>query len=198
MTSRDDGPSGVSAAIVGVALVIVAGAVIETRTGSLPPSSTAPVVAASASAALPASAPRDVSARCRAVRVARSSEADAFIDPVISAEHPEIDVRDGGRMSAAEHYRVLGWGLAAHGGATFSAVCLVVDGNVDARAKAIYGLARPDVAAAYHRDADAPSGFEIDMPAHTLAPGAHRIEVAGIAGSGGAQLLPGARNVTVY
>jgi hypothetical protein len=69
------------------------------------------------------------------------------------------------------------------------AACFVLDGVVRSDAGATYGGFRPDVAAAFHAAALAPSGYVLTLPRSGLAKGIHRIGVAVVSSAGTVTML---------
>lgn len=79
---------------------------------------------------------------------------------------------------------VSGWVADVDGKTAATAACLVIDGKIDPHASAIYGVARPDVGAAYKTDALVPTGYSLTLPVRDLPRGVHRVTVAVVPSSG--------------
>ncbi|MDB5069221.1 MAG: hypothetical protein JWM87_332 [Candidatus Eremiobacteraeota bacterium] len=197
---------GVGLAIVIVALVIVIAAVVETsgentrRSDELARLAQAGVAGAgapSAPAATAAPAVRDVSAGCPTLRRPAGENGHGAIDMLVS-QPGNARVDDGGRLNRGERHLLVGWALDPHGDRPLAGLCLVVDGRADARGTVSYGVPRPDVAAAYHRDDLAASGYTVIIPAGALSAGRHRLQVATKSADGAVQVLRPQWNVTAY
>jgi len=90
--------------------------------------------------------------------------------------------------------RVTGWAVDLPGGGPASAVFLVVDGVVDrdlaSGVRAEYGAPRPDVAEYLGSDVYAPVGYTAELPARTLTPGVHLLELWVVARGGSGYYVP--------
>ena len=137
---------------------------------------------------------RDVSAEC-----ARAGNVGTGGFGVLEG----VGARLGGALKASavvkanDDLRLNGWAGDASQAGPARAVCLVVDGRIETAAFAVYGAARPDVAAAVHNEALAPVAFMITVAVDRLGRGKHVIQAAAISKDGAVALLPNERTITV-
>jgi len=101
---------------------------------------------------------------------ASSAVGDGSIDYVRSGSRT---VRSGDSVASELPVEIGGWAVDRATHAPAAAVCLAVDGKNELGSAAIYGVSRPDVAAALHDDALVPVGFVVRVPGGTLARGTH-------------------------
>ncbi len=141
---------------------------------------------------------RNVSATCRSTKSPFGRSSDGSIDDVRADAQQSAIIADGGRMDQRLQYIVDGWAADPAAGRPALGVCLMIDGKVDARGRAYFGVARPDLASGFHHDELTPSGYLIAIPPGLLSRGRHRIQVLSRAAGGKLLVLPAARNVTVY
>jgi hypothetical protein len=151
----------------------------------------APVPAPAGVAAEPA-APPDTRSACRVGTAASGARAHGHLDTVTvngdaAAIHDTIDV------PANSPVQIAGWVLTA-GNAPARAACLVVDGAV-AQSTGIYGLDRPDVAAAMRTSAALKSGFNENI---AFGPGTHRLTLAALNDAGSVIAVPDAVTVNAH
>ncbi len=168
--------------------------------GILPPDRTVTVNGDQLSAVAPLSPPphaRDTTAACRSAKNWFAIQNGA-IDAVFSWKQPNVLVVSGDKMDRRDHYSIQGWAINRAGDRPASGVCLIVDGKVDTRARVYYGISRPDVAAAFHHKQLVFSGYRIDLPPNSLAPGSHLIQVAARSANGALGIMPPNRHITVH
>jgi len=214
MSSFNARTSGVSIAIVAVALVIIIAAVIETR----PPgdrqtqanaAATARALAVATEGPAAGRAPlippanvadpsQNVSDRCAAAKGTATPGGVGDVNPLVAADAPAVNIADGGRMDGRSKHIWRGWALAPGPQSVLTALCLSVDDKIQLGAKVVYGAPRSDVAAAYHRGDLTACGFQVDIAPHAIPKGRHRLVLIGITPGGALAELPGARTVTVY
>jgi len=159
----------------------------------------APPVSVSGAAVAPptaAPAPRDASAQCPLETTAKLPiDAVGSFDGA-SDSFDRASIRNGGVVKAGHGVTVTGWAIANDGSAVAGGVCLDVDRKI-ARARVIYGILRPDVAAATKKPALQPSGFEISIPRDALRRGNHVLRIIVIEPEGDLAALGETRRLTV-
>lgn len=144
----------------------------------------------------PASAMRVASVPCAANGRPRDGGVGSF-DVVRPAGEGAAALANGATVLARDGLTMLGWSAEVGATAPSSGACLVVDGRVLPGARVHYGGPRPDVAAAYRRDALLDTAFEIDIAAGSLARGTHELRVASHSANGEMRLVSGAHVVNV-
>ena len=92
---------------------------------------------------------------------------------------------------------VHGWAAAAALPRPIAGVCLEVDGKIVAKEAVVYGLSRPDVAAALGNAALRDSGYEVRVRPGDVAAGAHTLIVVGVDEQGAAEPLGPPRSITI-
>jgi hypothetical protein len=138
---------------------------------------------------------RDRSNSCRTQAAAKPGGVGSF--DVLEAAGTKVPIATGASISTAQALRVLGWAADRAAQAPATGVCLLVDGTVVPGERVRYGGARPDVVAAYHRDALLNSAFELDVPPGLLRPGQHTLRIAARSIDGAFWMVPGERSVKV-
>lgn len=115
---------------------------------------------------------------CPATAKVAGGNAQGHIDAasVGGAGVPVVSLTRVGRGQAVG----LGGWIVASGATLANGVCVVVDGH-PVPAKAIYGLDRPDVAAALAKPDDRTAGFDLTF---TLPPGSHTVVIGAVEADG--------------
>lgn len=187
---RESRRAAVFAAVVVLALGAGAYAASSGHGGSAAPSERA-VQAKYASA-------HDVVASCRRARLSRAVEGLGNLDGVAQVRAGTAEPEhDGFVADRSGTLALAGWVADLANKAPAQAACLVVDGRLDPRAAALYGIGRMDVAAAFHADGLVPTGFNLTLPVADLRRGSHRVGVAVVLASGQTAMLPSGWTVRV-
>jgi len=139
-----------------------------------PASGDASPAAASGAAPPNLAGARNVSIGCARAGSPEAGGASGNLDVVFTGTQR---LPPDGVMRQSAWYDVQGWAADAKAGAPARGVCLLVDGVVDRTAQAYYGLQRPDVVTVYHNARLLLSGFDIRVPAGSLATGRHRLQL---------------------
>ena len=100
------------------------------------------------------------------------------VDHIIGSDGTQIPVTANVVLASGGTVHFAGW--IANGSAAATSACLVIDGKV-ATTSGVYGLDRPDVAAAYNAPAMERTGYAI---ATKLPHGTHRVAVAALEADG--------------
>ncbi len=109
------------------------------------------------------------------LRVALNETTAAFIDDIVRVQ-PNGPQRDFGaplRIGVDDELFVRGWAVDEHGRGAAAGVVLVIDGKHEVMA--LYGIPRPDVAAARNDDGFLRTGFTAKIAAAGLDPGMHAV-----------------------
>jgi hypothetical protein len=139
---------------------------------------------------------RDVSLGCRTATL-RSPKGHGSVDVVgVRANGEVVPVAAGGSVAPADVLVVKGWVANRALSGPAAGVCLVVDGALIRQASSVYGATRPDVGAAFHRDALNDTGFVVSLPASQLTAGVHTISAAAVAADGSASLVDGGATIS--
>jgi hypothetical protein len=129
--------------------------------------------------------PHDVTGSCQGARLSHAVKGlgnlDGFGELRAGKSEPEANGFVADRAGTIE---VGGWVADLPNKTPAQAACLVIDGKLDPHASALYGIARPDVAASFHGDALVPTGFSLTLPVSNLRRGLHRVSVAVVLASG--------------
>jgi hypothetical protein len=129
--------------------------------------------------------PHDVTGSCQGAHLSHVVKSlgnlDGFGEIQATKSEPEANGFVADRAGTIE---VGGWAADLPNKTPAQAVCLVIDGKLDPRASALYGIGRPDVAASLHGDALVPTGFTLTLPVSDLRRGLHRVSVAVVLASG--------------
>jgi len=144
----------------------------------------------------PTGGARDVSAACR-IHGPLLSGGFIGIDAFARTGTTQ-DIASGRSVSNKPAYVLYGWGKDRVGSGPARGACLIVDGKVEDRATSLYGVSRPDVAKALDDPALDHSGYLIQVPAGTIAPGTRRIGVAVVSSDGSIAQSSVVRTITFH
>jgi hypothetical protein len=119
----------------------------------------------------------DVSSECRDYSGEPSGNGSGFTEGVLSTGAGAKAIQPISTISRSDGYAAVGWASNIDGKQLARSICLFVDEKLFAQATSMYGMPRPDVAAASNTPALALSGFKITIPANSLPTGSHHISV---------------------
>ncbi len=139
---------------------------------------------------------RNVSSECTNAPSINSAGVGWF-DALASKNAPSVSIASGSTILRNHEYMLSGWAADADKQRPATGVCLDVDGHIVAKAISLYGVIRPDVAAAMKSRQLAKSGYRILIPPNTLSPGWHLLQVAARSQDGSFGSLGHARTVFV-
>lgn len=146
--------------------------------------------------ATPAPRATDVSTRCHAEAVATLATAGLGAIDAVARTDTAAPISDLTTLAARTPLTFIGWAAPGPPPRTGAAVCLAVDGSIATSAKILYGVTRPDVAAAYGNAALQNSGFSIQVPSGTLGRGKHAFKIVVIDLDGNRSTLKAARTLS--
>lgn len=143
-------------------------------------------------------APHDVATICRRAHFSGATKPLGNIDAIGDLQDGRPAARANGFVAdRAGRVWLGGWAADLPGKDSARAACLVIDGKLDPRAWAEYGIARSDVVSAYKVDAFVSTGFSLMLPVSDLRSGVHHVSAAVVLASGETDALPSSWTVSV-
>jgi hypothetical protein len=142
--------------------------------------------------------PHDVTLSCQGAHLSRAVKGFGNLDGVGQLQAGKSEPEANGFVAdRAGTIALGGWVADLPNKTPALAACLVIDGKLEPRAFALYGIGRPDVAASLHGDGLLPTGFNLTLPVSDLRRGFHRVSVAVVLASGETDSIPSGFSVRV-